>query len=432
MVRIVARSYHLGVIRWILVSISAVYGLYGCTSTAEPSGIPGAAGYGGAIEGAASTQGPVTGNGGTTTAAGSGSVVAGTGVVGGRGPTGAGGKNAGGAGGKSTGGKGGQAGTASTTQCASLPKLPITKYTKLAVSGSEDFTFDNLGYLIGVDSATNELIRTKYDGTEEIVFPNIGTSAQGGFPVRGLRFVAGANSNTGELIFADVYASGLTKVDMGTRVRTSLVSGVNQPNGLALDPNGIAYLTGADGNVIRVDTKTGKSSVFFAQVEANVSLDGIAFSPDYKRLYINTEFGYLSYLPVKDDGTAGDYVLMAQFSQELPDGGTQGMPSALDGMTVDECGNIYVVNMSGIIWRVAPDSLMETPKIEKVVTIQIEVPDAGTNGGRPMGPPGGMLNAVNFGTGVGGWKANAIYLISMMGGVYEVVVGVKGAKQPHL
>ena len=36
------------------------------------------------------------------------------------------------------------------------------------------------------------------------------------------------------------------------------------------------------------------------------------------------------------------------------------------------------------------------------------------------------------GSRIGGWKKDAIYIISMMGGVYEVVLGVQGAPQPHL
>jgi hypothetical protein len=438
MVKNGARAYHFGFTRFIVLSIGAAWALGGCTRSVVNSGVSGGStGYADAAEGAPSGESLVNGGqGGTEIAAGSGS-----GSIGVAGS--AGGNIAAGVGGGEAGGKGGQAGTVASTNCKSLPKLPITKYTKIPVSGSEDFTFDNLGYIIGVDSAENTLIRTKYDLTEETIIPNIG-SAEGAFPVRGLRFSAGANSNTGELVFADVGGSGLTKINMGTKERTSLTSGVNQPNGLALGQNGFAYLTGADGNVLRVNIKTGESSTFFAQAVENVSLDGIAFSPDFKRLYIDTEFGYLSYLPVKSDGTAGDYVIMAEFPQEEQDPNSEmpPMPAMLDGMTVDECGNVYVVQMNGIVWRVSPDSLMEKPKMEKVVTIVREPTDggtAGTGGDVPFGPPGGpggpgglSLNAANFGSGVGGWRSDAIYIISMNGGVYEVVVGVKGAKQPHL
>lgn len=408
-----------------LLYIGIAYCVYGCGTTAQDV-LP-IAGSSGNMDSSAGS-GNVSINGGSgagalpNAAAGT-TTTAGTG---GMQTAGAGGGAAGNAG--ST-GKGGQAGTSLPAICASLPKLPIADYVKLNISGSEDFTFDKLGYLIGVDAANNMLFRSKYDGSREDLIPNIGSTASG-FPVRGLRFVAGANSKSGELIFADVGASGLTKITMGGMIRTQLVSGVNQPNGLALDPYGFAYLTGADGNVIRVNTKTGKSTTYFKQAVADVSLDGIGFSPDYKRLYIDTEYGYLSYLPVKDDGTAGDYVLMANLTTLMPQTGGQGGPPMLDGLTVDECGNIYVTQMSGTVWRISPDSLESNPKVEKVITITASSTQATQQGG----PPGGGLtfNAVNFGTGIGGWKADALYIIDMAGSIYEVVVGVKGAPQPHL
>jgi len=168
--------------------------------------------------------------------------------------------------------------------------------------------------------------------------------------------------------------------------------------------------------------------VFFKQVVSGVSLDGIGFSPDYKRLYIDTELGYLSYLPVKEDGTPGEYVVMANLGA-ANGSQTQGGPAMLDGLTVDECGNIYVVQMTGTIWRVSPDSTESNPKFEKVVSI------APTTSTSSPGGPGGGVNffAVNFGSGVGGWKADALYIMNMMADcVYEVVIGVNGASQPHL
>jgi sugar lactone lactonase YvrE len=433
MIRRVARTNYLNCALWILLVSDILLYLCSCSSSSNPvdSGDgAGSAGYSiittatAGYAGSTVVTNPTAGGGGI--AGNAGRIAAGNGGVSGTSlAAGTGGKLLGGAGAAGTGGNGGQAGA--SVNCTSLLSLPITKYTQIAMPGTEDFTFDKLGFLLGVDSETNMLFRAKYDGTREDLVPNIGLVA-GGFPVRGMRFLAGADSTTGDLVFADVGGGGLSKVNMQSKTKSSLATGANQPNGVAVDPNGFAYLTAADGNVWRVNTKTGQSSEFFKQAVAGVSLDGIAFSPDYKRLYIDTEMGYLSYLPIKDDGTAGDYVIMAKLSDEQT--ASSGGPPMLDGLTVDECGNIYVVQMSGTIWRVSPDSLETKEKVVKVITI------ASTDAGFPTGGPPGMgvnMFAVNFGTGVGGWKSDAIYIMNMMGNyVYEVVVGVKGAPQQHL
>jgi sugar lactone lactonase YvrE len=338
---------------------------------------------------------------------------AGTGGTGGGGPAGTGGSEAGtgggggvgpaGAGGGPQAGAGGTAGAAGvggeppppSVDCNNLPPIPVTNFTTLPhVPGAEDFTFDNEGYLVAVDMANN-LVRTPYTGSPEILQPNIGTGMAGDIMVRGIRFLPG-----GDIVFADRGANALTRLNMTNLSKQVLASGITEPNGLAVDPKGFAYLTDADGNLSRIDTNTGASTVLFNE---GVSLDGIAFSPDFRELYFNTEFGYVSHMPIHDDGTAGDWAVLAQL------GGAFGI---LDGMTADECGNIYVVQMIGSIWRITPDGVAEN-----VVNLV---------GGSPM------INAINFGSGVGGWKADALYVIGMIGGVYEIPIGVRGARLAHM
>jgi hypothetical protein len=86
-------------------------------------------------------------------------------------------------------------------------------------------------------------------------------------------------------------------------------------------------------------------------------------------------------------------------------------------MSMDECGNLYVVEMGGVIWRITP---------EGAASHYYEFGGGG-------GPGFVFLPAVNFGSGIGGWKRDALYVMSFNGGVYEVETGgIRGRLEPHL
>ena len=81
---------------------------------------------------------------------------------------------------------------------------------------------------------------------------------------------------------------------------------------------------------------------------------------------------------------------------------------------MDECGNLYVVLSVGVIYRLSPDA-----EWELVVDLRT---------GRELN-----LAAINFGSGVGGWKTDSIYVAEYSTeGLYEVNVGVHGKWEPHL
>lgn len=363
-------------------------------TTAGSGGVNGGAGGSGGAEQA--------GTGGAT--AGVGGVVGGTGGDAGSGGEAGSSGTGGTAGVGGTGGTGGSGGTFQpSVDCDNLPSLPIATFTTLDhVPGAEDFTFDDQGFLLAV-GMDNALFRCPYQGTAEVLLPNAGTPA-GGMPmtVRGIRFLL-----DGDVVFADRGTGGLVKMNMTDFSIETLFSGVMEPNGVAVGMDGMVYLTEMGGGLHQIDPDTGASSQIFNE---GVSLDGITFNADYSRLYFNSEQGYISYIPFNADGTMGDWELHTQIS---------GGFSMLDGLTADECGNVYCVQMTGVIWRISPDGVQE-----QVVTL--------SGGGGGWGPGGTTINAVNFGSGIGGWKKDAIYVISMGGGVYEVVLGVEGAPQPHL
>ena len=139
-----------------------------------------------------------------------------------------------------------------------------------------------------------------------------------------------------------------------------------------------------------------------------MSFDGITFSPDYKTLYFDEEMGNLHRAPVNEDGMLGEPTLIDNLFEAV--GTVEGL-GLLDGMTADACGNVYVVDMEGRVIRATPSN-----EIEVAVDLTSEY--------FPFIP------AVNFGSGVGGWKRDHLYIISFDVGIYEVEIGAIGKPEP--
>jgi sugar lactone lactonase YvrE len=281
--------------------------------------------------------------------------------------------------------------TGSDLDCSSLPQATFVRFHDY-VHSSEDFTFDDEGYLWGVSWENGSLIRTLIDGNAELMLPNV--SSWG----RGVRFLPG-----GDLVIAEPDSGALIRVDRDTMGATTVRSGLNSPNGVAIDDDGMVFLTQATGRVIRIDPDAGTESLIF---DTPVSTDGITLAPDYERLYWNSEQGEVVTAVVDATGTVTEAPsVLADISTSF---------GILDGMTADACGNLYVVQMSGRIVRVQPDGTQQT---------LISVDSV---------PEGTFISAANFGSGVGGWERDHLYVMSLSRGVFEIDVGIPGKWEPHL
>ncbi len=270
--------------------------------------------------------------------------------------------------------------------CDSLPALPGTA-TATPWTSSEDFTFDGEGNLWGVSLEDMALHKISKDGTRTVVLPNV--SSWG----RGIRFLDG-----GDLVVAEPDSGSLLRItpDGSSSV---ILGNITEPNGIAIHPNNWVYLTSADGILYRVNPDTGFNTHI---VNGGPSLDGVTFSPDYRTLYYNTEGGTVFSMPLDEEG--------------VPEGSGQTfvvLPKIeiLDGMTMDECGNLYVVEMTGIVWRVTPD---------KQVNVALDLSE-----GKDSFV---FIAALNFGSGAGGWDAKSLYVMDLMGKIYEVPMGVAGKR----
>lgn len=119
----------------------------------------------------------------------------------------------------------------------------------------------------------------------------------------------------------------------------------NSPNDLAQHKDGSIWFTdpsyglrGKPGDyegkwVFRLDTKTGKTSVIYKGFDMP---NGIAFSPDFKRVYIT------------DTGNVGIIRAFDVLENGIADKPAFEIPIRCDGMCIDTEGNIYTTSKGGI------------------------------------------------------------------------------------
>lgn len=283
--------------------------------------------------------------------------------------------------------------------CDDLPALPVSYSTKTRMTTCEDFTFDTEGRLLGVSMDGGDLVRVTYSGDVEILFPNVIGGGGGGMGwVRGARLLP-----DGDMLIADPTVSSLVRVDLDGDKQTVL-SGLSDPNGIAIGTDGLAYVSTLGGKVYRVDPDSGDYTVLYS---SNERYDGVTFNADYTMLYFDEEDeGEVHQIPINDDGTAGQESTLAMIN-----GG--GALNLFDGMAADECGNIYVIKMSGEVYRVNPQGEVE---------LAVSISSGGGFGG---------LMSLNFGSGVGGWEEDKLYVMAQGDTMYEVNIGVRGKWEPH-
>jgi hypothetical protein len=82
-------------------------------------------------------------------------------------------------------------------------------------------------------------------------------------------------------------------------------------------------------------------------------------------------------------------------------------------MTGDRCGNVYIVETDGQIRRMRPDGTVEP-------YLKLTSPD------------GVYCTAVSFGSGIGGWERDHLYIMNRSGGMFVLDAGIEGRPEPHL
>jgi hypothetical protein len=267
--------------------------------------------------------------------------------------------------------------------CTKPLALPFTSRLIEGVPAAEDFAFDAEGYLVTLEGG-HSLVRVERDKPLELLTPNVVVRG------RGLRVRA-----NGETLIADQDRSLVVAVDTkgGTRKVTTQVA---NPNGLALGPNGQAYVSdfGITGEVFRLDPKTGKTTLLASPGKGS---NGLAFSPDYHTLYIGDhDLGVIHRLEMADDGSVTKPELFAE-----------GLVRP-DGLTTDSCGTLYAASFGGKLYVVSPEGDVQ-------VAAEFD----------------GAVSAVNFGSGARGFDRRKLYVTAISkGGVYELDVDRQAPPAP--
>ncbi len=271
-------------------------------------------------------------------------------------------------------------------ECKKLPSGPFEPVSLgQPFKGSEDFTFDGHGRMIG--RRGNDIIRINNQGKV--------TSTLGSLPgpTLGMRF-----SPKGVVIGAMVNAGKLVSVTQNGQV-TDLVKGLNGPNGVFVDLESNVWFTEGGANRVSRLSPDGTRKTIVSGAENAQGANGIVVDAATKRLFY-TEFDKGKIHRVDLAGKSQSPVHVAT----IPGAG-------LDGLVLDTCGNLYVMDQ----------------RHAKLFRIRL-----GSNGAATRAPellatfPVNVANA-QFGSG-SGFDPKTLFVAGNPGSVFAVPVGIAGAR----
>lgn len=134
---------------------------------------------------------------------------------------------------------------------------------------------------------------------------------------------------------------------------------LNSPNDVVVKSDGSLYFTDPPYGIKTEQEELGFYGVYRLTPDGKLTLlvkdfvrpNGLAFSPDEKRLYVDdSQEGHIRVFAVQDDGTLANGRVFA----EMKAPGKRGVP---DGMKVDVQGNVYCTGPEGV-WVFAPDGTL--------------------------------------------------------------------------
>lgn len=269
--------------------------------------------------------------------------------------------------------------------CATVPTAPVS--VRLDVTGARGYhglAFDQNGSIFGQDQNGN-IITADFYGASNVFLPNLYSQAMDTLP-------------TGELVIAR-QNGGVAVVDPVTASNHVIASSINGIYGLVVGPDLMLY-AGDRQNVYRIDPVNDTSSVWIP----NCGAQSVGFSPDGSTFYFTTTSGYAVWeVPLDKKGEPmGPPQRLADWAG-----------SYRDGLAIDVCGNLYV-----------PDyGVTKLYRIDPAGNLQMYA---------DFGSLANYGHGAMFGSGLGGWLSDAIYLPQPYDGhkVMEIVVGVPGAMGP--
>ncbi len=162
----------------------------------------------------------------------------------------------------------------SLAACDELPPLPVEAGYLSGFQGSEDFAFDDDGFLVGLDTRGN-ILGINQAGDQKVIVTKATRFGAG------MRFLPG-----GDLVFADAEKGNLTRVNPSTGVLTVVLSGLSYPNGLDVGTDGLVYVSEQNAGRVRwIDPDSGEFGVVGTGF---YNPNGVTFSVGYDTLYVGS------------------------------------------------------------------------------------------------------------------------------------------------
>lgn len=279
--------------------------------------------------------------------------------------------------------------------CDSLPAGPYTITligNPFAGFGSEDIAMTGDGSFVGASG--NMLLESNENAATEEWFAPL--TAQ----VFGLRF-----NTEGNIVAINRATNNIDVITMGGAQTPLVVTGWNFANGIFPDLDGNIWATSfGDGIVYRVNP-----DLTVDEITPGATANGVFYDENRSMLFYTIYGqGQLWRIPIAGDGTPGAAVMVADLA------------GLSDGVTLDVCGNAYVVDQAG-------GGGMNPCRLDRVWID--ENGDLGPNGVEEIAAAGTMGNGCSnaqFGFGFGDDLDETLFMTSDAGAVHTIEVGVPG------
>lgn len=251
----------------------------------------------------------------------------------------------------------------------------------------ESAAFLPSGKLIYSQNLKGKLMR-KDSLTAQPVEVASGISMPGGIVVNSeTEVVVGTGNGPGGAL-PSLGLAGLARVDLAKGLVTPIVKGLSMANGVVRGPDGSYYAS--DDLALSLDRVSPEGVVQRKWLSLNSN--GLALSKDGRTLYVN------QFLPaaVKAVNLADGSVTV---HAAVP---LQRALAGLDGLDIDDQGNLYVVAyLSGEVWRASPEG--QLCRLAKSLSLP---------------------SAVVVGKAGQGFATNSVYVLSHSGRMYEIAGAV--------
>jgi streptogramin lyase len=267
--------------------------------------------------------------------------------------------------------------------CTNLPTEALSDTNLTDARAYHGIAFvDSDETLVGWDGSS--LMKSTHGGSRSLFVPGINSAEQMD------------RLPNGDIVYADNGNGALVRVE-SSGATSNITTGLGSIYGVTVGPDGMVYVT--YNSITRVDPDTGeKTTIYDPGFSSSIgTAHAVNFSLDSTKMYIATIGAgkiFQMDLDANLDPTSDPYLFYS------------GLGSWMDGIELDECGNLYIPDYSdSTLWRVSADGS----------TADMMVKPSSTNYG----------HGVVWGTGVGDWAADTLYLPQPYNGytVREVRIG---------